>query len=167
MNNNIPFDFSTYLEQLTKQNKLCKNNNFIFCTASGINYLEGILENFRKSKAFICCSDVTEGGTSFGPSNWYNKRVLTAFILHRFRQGNTTDYNAKLQLCREIYTQFMSKMLKDEDDNIANMDYLDTHNVIWRELGGTFLNGCTGLYFMISLNEPVNLAYDEQEWTTE
>jgi hypothetical protein len=33
-----------------------------------------------------------------------------------------------------------------------------------RELGGQFLNGCTGLYFMVALDEPTDLQYNQDEW---
>ena len=33
-----------------------------------------------------------------------------------------------------------------------------------RELGGQFLNGCTGLYFMVALDEPTDLHFNAEEW---
>ena len=33
-----------------------------------------------------------------------------------------------------------------------------------REISEYFLNGCTGLYFMIDVSEPIDLQYNADEW---
>ena len=33
-----------------------------------------------------------------------------------------------------------------------------------RELVEYFISGCTGLYFMIDVSEPIDLSYNADEW---
>jgi hypothetical protein len=51
---------------------------------------------------------------------------------------------------------------KERFDN--NLIYMNTENVFSRELGQYFLNGCTGLYFMLDVSEPLELVYNKEEW---
>lgn len=60
--------------------------------------------------------------------------------------------------------QLLSKLIVDAEDLENELVYLDTANVMCRELGQYFLNGCTGLYFMIDISEPVDLVYASEEW---
>lgn len=46
-----------------------------------------------------------------------------------------------------------------------NLTYLNADDIRSNEIGGTFLNGCTGLYFQLSVDEPTELCYNPEEWT--
>src|SRR5574344_2008656 len=124
-----PFDFTSYMSQLTAGNKLAQQENFHFCTCSGISYLEGLLQSARTQKAFVCVSDVTDGQTLRVSGSWRQRRVFTVFILRRFSQGNMTDYQEQLSMCRRLYHQILSRLLRDEDSLIQNLDYLDTSDI--------------------------------------
>ena len=69
-----------------------------------------------------------------------------------------------MELCRELFRQFQSRMLRDALKFQDEMSQLNLQDIRSRELGGLVLNGCTGLYFMVSMDEPVNLCYDDGEW---
>ena len=62
--------------------------------------------------------------------------------------------------------QFHSRFIIDEADMQNELIYLGVANVKSRELGGNFLDSATGLYFTISMDEPINLVYDKSEWDT-
>lgn len=49
----------------------------------------------------------------------------------------------------------------------GSMLYLDVSDIRSNELGGQFLNGCTGLYFMLTMERPVDLCYAPSEWTNQ
>ena len=164
MNNKTDFDFYAYVARLAEKNKLARRAGFHNCTCSGINHLEGILQKFRTEKAFVCSSDVTEGSTTQRSGGWMKRRIFTVFILHRFKPGYMEDYEEKMELCRELFRQFQSRMLRDALKFQDEMSQLNLQDIRSRELGGLFLNGCTGLYFMVSMDEPVNLCYDDGEW---
>lgn len=55
-------------------------------------------------------------------------------------------------------------MIIDEDALSNDMVYLRTESVLSRELGQYFLNGCTSLYFMVEVAEPIDLTFDTTEW---
>ena len=44
------------------------------------------------------------------------------------------------------------------------LEYLNLNQVYSTELGRYSMNGCTGLYFMLTSDEPTDLQYDESLW---
>lgn len=47
------------------------------------------------------------------------------------------------------------------------MEFLDLTQVYSSELGRWSMNGVTGLYFMITSDEPIDIQYDESLWQTQ
>lgn len=159
------FDADDYFSSLYARNRLAQDKGFVYSTCSGVNSLEGMLADARSAKAFFCLDDTNDGALFQGRSGgWYKKRTFTVFLLHRYKYGDMTDRKKALGLCRDLFRQLMSRMLVDADDMRNDLIYLHTDNVLSRELGRYFLNGCTGLYFMIDVSEPVDLVFDGDEW---
>ena len=159
------FDAEGYFASLCESNRLANEWGFRFCTCSGIENLEGPLQRFRDTSAFFCLDDTTDGSMFRGKSGgWFKKRTFTVFIMHRYNFKDENSRIAVLHRCREIFRQVCSKMLVDEDSLENELVYLHTENILSRELGQYFLNGCTGLYFMIDISEPIELKYDDAEW---
>lgn len=75
------------------------------------------------------------------------------------------DRAEKLDICRQIFRQFHSRMIRDKY-MYEDMDksFLNVSQIYARELGEYFISGCTGLYFMTEVSEPINLCYKEDEW---
>jgi hypothetical protein len=69
-----------------------------------------------------------------------------------------------MNLCRELFRQFHSRFIVDEHRLQSELTYMAVDEIRCRELGGQFLNGCTGLYFMVALDEPTDLQYNQHEW---
>jgi hypothetical protein len=44
------------------------------------------------------------------------------------------------------------------------MTYLHVDRIPFYEIPGYFINGCAGLYFMITVDIPTDLCYDGSEW---
>lgn len=166
MNAKTFYDFNAYMARLTWQNRLAKSEGFIPCDCSGIAHLEGILQNMRTEKAFVCTSDVAEESTVNRGGGYFKRRVFTVFIIKRFRTGNMDSYRAALGTCRELMRQLHSRFIIDEADLQNDLVYLNVGNVKSRELGGQFLDSATGLYFTISMDEPTDLRYNAAEWDT-
>lgn len=161
------FDFHSYLYKLTEKNKLARENDFFPCSCSGISHLEEMLSSSRSHKAFVCVSDVSEDSTQRHSGGWFKRRVFTVFILCRYNTRSQDDYRDKIGVCRELFRQMHSRFLIDEHDLQNELAYLDVENIRSRELGGQFLNSCTGLYFMLSIDEPIDLQYNRDEWKQE
>lgn len=82
----------------------------------------------------------------------------------RYRISDMAERQAALEVCRRLFRQVHSRMLVDRENLDNELVYLNTDNVYSRELGEYFISGCTGLYFMIDVSEPVSLIYDSDEW---
>lgn len=160
------FDAESYFSSLCSLNKLAAEHRFKFCTCSGIESLQGPLQNFRDSNAFFCVDDTNDGSTFMGKNGgWFTKRTFTVFIMHRYDYKKESSRIEALRICRKLFRQICSKMIIDTDRLDNELVYLHTDNILSSELGRYFLNGCTGLYFMIDVSEPVDLVFDETEWT--
>lgn len=158
------FDFIQYMHDLTTANKLAIDKEFQAVTCSGINYLEGMLEQYQTTANFVCTTDTCQETTFQQSGGWFKRRVYTVFILARHEYGNMDDYAAKLAICRRLFRQLQSRFLHDSELLQTQMLYLHTEDIRSNELGATFLNGCTGLYFMLSMDEPTDIAYNPEEW---
>ena len=164
MNTKTLFDFVGYIKGLTQQNRLANNHQFVPCTCSGIGYLEDVLSRLRNERAFVCVSDVCEESITRHGGGWFKRRVFTVFLLSRYNVRDTEDYHTKMNLCRELFRQFHSRFIVDEHCLQSELTYMAVDEIRSRELGGQFLNGCTGLYFMVALDEPTDLQYNQDEW---
>lgn len=164
MNTKTLFDFVGYIKNLTQQNCLANDHQFVPCTCSGIGYLEDVLSRLRNERAFVCVSDVCEESITRHGGGWFKRRVFTVFLLSRYNVRDTEDYHTKMNLCRELFRQFHSRFIVDEHRLQSELTYMAVDEIRSRELGGQFLNGCTGLYFMVALDEPTDLQYNQDEW---
>ena len=164
MNTKTLFDFVGYIKGLTKQNRLANDHQFVPCTCSGIGYLEDVLSRLRNERAFVCVFDICEESITRHGGGWFKRRVFTVFILSRYNVRDNEDYHAKMNLCRELFRQFHSRFIVDEHRLQSELTYMGVDDIRSRELGGQFLNGCTGLYFMVALDEPTDLQYNQDEW---
>ena len=164
MNARKLFDFYEYLHTLTNHNRLAKQRRYHFCTCSGIGYLEELLAQMRQYPAFVCLSDVSEDSVRQMGGGWFKRRTFTAFVLKRYDTRSMNAYRTALDEARELFRQLHSRFIRDEADLQNELAYLRTDDVRSRELGSQFLNGCAGLYFMINIDEPIDLCYDAEEW---
>ena len=162
------FDIIAYLQGLVSRNRLANARGFCFSTCSGVQALEGLLTDMRDATRFVCVSDVTQGNTTYNGQSWSARRVATVFILSRYELGNAASYAAAITECRALMNQLLSGMLHDAE-RIANATEasLRLDEVRSNELGGTFLDGCTGLYFMVGVDEPLDIAYHDEDWLTD
>jgi hypothetical protein len=143
---------------------LARKSGFYPCACSGIDSLEELLENFRKQPSFFAVDDTNDGVTERRSGGFFKKRTFTVFLLHRYEFGNMADRERALSVCRELFRQIHSRLLVDKEKFDNNLIYMNTDNVFSRELGQYFINGCTGLYFMFDVSEPLDLIFDKDEW---
>lgn len=158
------FDSYSYFGELCRQNRLAQVQGFQFCRCAGLNGLQEAIDKFRTAAAFFCVDDTTDGTTFERNGGYFQRRVFTVFLLKNYQFDNMKDRMDSLMVCRRLFAQLYSRMLVDSDRLYNDLIYLNTSRVHFREIENYFLNGCTGLYFMIDVDEPVNLAYDETEW---
>lgn len=166
MNAKQLFDYIGYFRSLYEHNVLAQTSGFRFCTCSGPGGLQGMLQQFRTANAFFCVDDTCDGCiTRQRNGGYFNTRVLMVYLLHRYNIKTMDSYQAALDVCRRLLQQLMSRMIIDEDALSNEMVYLRSDSLRTNELGQYFLNGCTGLYFRVEVNEPVDLTFDASQWT--
>ena len=165
METNKLFDAISYFKNIAGKNRLAKSNGFYPCACSGINTLDEVLAKFKKESAFISVDDTNDGVTERRSSGgFFKKRTFTVFIMKRYKYGDMANRQVSMNICRELSRQMHSRMLKDRENMGNKLIYMNTDNVYSRELGEYFINGCTGVYFMVDVSEPINLMYDATEW---
>lgn len=164
MNAKTLFDSIAYFKGLCEHNKLAIAHDFFPCQCSGINSLEEVQQNLRRQTAFLAVDDTNDGRTVRRGGGFFKKRTFTVFLFMRYKHGDMADRQEKLNICRDLFRQIHSRMLRDEHDLENDMIYLNVNDVMSREMGGLFLTSCTGLYFMTDVMEPIDISYDADEW---
>lgn len=157
------FDAVQYFSNLTNSNKLAKAEKFFPCQSSGPASLEGIINNMRTERAFVCIDDTNESNTFSSGSSFFMRRVFTIHILIRYKDGDLDDRQRQIDICRRLFRQFHSRLIRDKYHQ--QLQFVDVNSIMSRDYGQYFLNGITGLYFVLQSNEPINLCYDAEEWT--
>lgn len=159
------FDAVSYFRDLSKSNKLASELGFMPTTCSGPFSLEGLLTSMSKSKNFIVIDDTNDGNVSVnGDGGLFKIVTYTVWILMRYKFNDMNDRQEKLNTCRKIFRQFLSKMLVDRAEWQNDFTYLLSDHVDTRELGAYFINGLTGVEFHLDVAEPLDLVYNDAEW---
>ncbi len=162
----VGFDAFSYFRDLTKQNKLTSELGFVPTTCSSPLSFEGLLANMSKSKNFVVIDDTNEGNVAINGDGSYRKNMTyTVWILMRYKQFDMNDRQEKLNTCRKIFRQFLSKIVIDKYRwQEQYCTYTLSDQVDSREIGAYFINGLTGVEFHIDVSEPLDLEYNYEEW---
>lgn len=160
------FDALAYFAELGRTNKLAKENGFVVDFCSGPGALEPMMTNYRDAENFIFVDDTTSSNTFSNKVGWFDRNVYCVHILAGYDLGDADSYNRALRLCRTIFRQFLSKVIKDKENyKYGNaLMYLNTGNIYSNEYGRYSFNGCTGLFFQVQNDEPTDLTYNADEW---
>lgn len=160
------FNALEYFTELGKKNKLARRNRFVVDYCSGMGALVPMMQNYRDAENFIFIDDTTSGNTFSNKVGWFDRNVYCVYILAGYDYNNAESYNETLKLCRRIFRQFLSRVIKDKErykygDRLM---YLNTGNVYSQEFGRYSFNGVTGLFFQLQNDEPTDLIYDDDDW---
>lgn len=160
------FNAPAYFKDLAEKNKLAKTNSFMVGYCAGPDGINDVLQDFRKVKNFILIDDTTSQNTYSHGVTFFDRNVYTVFILAGYKMDDMEDRQEKLNLCRKIFRQFHSRLIKDKSSLVFGneLSYLDVQSILSKELPRYSLNGVTGLYFMVNNEEPVDLTYNANDW---
>lgn len=166
MTKQLNFNPLDYFEMLAKQNVLCRKNEFMPVFCSGPDNIEGLMAEYRTTENFIVIDDTTDNNVHNNKPGWFTKSVYTVWILASTRYNDPERRKERMKLCREIFRQFLSRMLNDKAKMVYGqaMYYMDLSRIYYKELGRYSFNGATGLYFMVENDIPENLIFVEDEW---
>ena len=165
MNNDYPqgrWDATAFFEQLTATNRLAKSEGFTFCRVSGLDGFEEALDNMQQSLAFICVSDIANGYTELNntPST---RRVKTIFMAIRHKIDDMRARNTCMDTMREVFRQFMSKLILEKTKLENHCIYLDPR-ISFNEIDRDFFSGCACAYFQIAVDVYTDLRLNPDEW---
>lgn len=160
------FDGELYFRDMAAKNKLCDSIGFKIGSCTGPESIQTVMAEFSGHGNFVLVDDTNDGRMFSNKVGRFMRRVYTVFILARYDWDDLEDRREKLELCRRIYRQFLSRVLKDRKryDDEGRM-FLNLDNMFYRELGRYSMNGVTGLYFMVENDEPTDLIFSADDWT--
>lgn len=162
------FDAIAYFQEMATKNKKASEGGFLPVIISGPQNLEGLFEQYRDYDRFIAITDNNSSNisSSDGAYGFTDRRTFTVFILAAYEYNNMDDREEKLKLCRKIFKEFVSKIIFDKFTYQEKMMYFNTQSIPNEDIGRYLVNGLTGLFFTLSVWEPVELIYDADEWNT-
>jgi len=154
------FDPITYMKALHGKMKLTATK-YRFETVSGVSALEGVLEHSRRDKYFFAVDDSQDGQTFRGAGGTYfERRPYTVFILGKAEYGNMEQRTEVLTEAKTIFRTILSKLILDK----KTIPVLDVERIQFYEVPPAFATGCSGLYFIFTVDNAVNLVYNDAEW---
>ena len=147
-------------------NKLLKDLNFHFSTASNIGDMADMLYESRDYENHFVLVDTNTSNTQMQRGGGFNETMqYTCFMLMRFEPGDEKDRKAKRKICRKIQRSILSKILLDgETFEEDELQFFDTQNILTQYIQDFMLNGLTGMWFVFQLPEPRDLRYNKNEW---
>lgn len=161
------FEGISYLTSLAKANCLAQDHKFYVGICSDLHAIEPMMSNYQTEANFILVMDTVDGSMVGGHPGWFNRRVYTVAIIARHRWDDMSDRQEKLQLCREIYRQMLSRLIVDRDEMESDDElpaFLRTDSMAYREMEPYDMAGATGVVFTLRVDEPVDLKYNKEEW---
>ena len=151
-----------FFEQLTATNRLARQEHFTFCRVSGLDGFEEALENMQQSTAFVCVSDIANGYTELNNTP-RTRRVKTIFMAMRHKIDDMAARNTCMDIMREIFRQFMSKLILEKTKLEQDCIYLDPR-ISFNEIDRYFFSGCACAYFQIAVDVYTDLRFNPTEW---
>jgi hypothetical protein len=160
------FDGISYLKNMAMANKLAKDNQFLVAECSGLQAIEPMMDNYQTSSNFIMIDDTVDGEMVSNKVSWFNRRIYTVSIIARHQYDDMEDRQKKLDLCREIYRQMLTRLICDREDYERGDDliYMRTSIIRYREMNTYAMDGATGVTFSLPVDEPTDLEYNKEEW---
>ena len=124
------FNASDYFKNCNSKLKLCVDNKYKFSRVTGLEYLEDILSDL-KQPAYLAVDDTDDGVTVREGAGYFVKRVITVFILRRYKLSDQVDRETKLAETRLIRNKLTAKLIKDSNamEELMYLDKIRSHSV--------------------------------------
>lgn len=151
-----------YFENANNTLKLTKGK-YTFCRVTGINYLEDVLSNLASSDAFLAVDDTDDGVTIEKGGGYFDRRSIVVYVLKKYDFNNQIDRETKTNETRLIRKKLLAKLIKDSS-SVDGLMFLDKTRFPYHEVPGMFAAGTCGIYFIATLNEPVELIHDDNDY---
>ena len=156
------WDATAFFEYLTATNRLAKAEGFTFCQVSGLDGFEEALDNMQQSLAFVCVSDIANGYTELHNTP-RTRRVKTIFMAMRHKIDDMKARNTCMDIMRELFRQYMSKLILEKTKLEQQCIYLDPR-ISFNEIDRYFFSGCACAFFQVAVDVYTDLRYNPTEW---
>ncbi len=156
------WDASLFFENLCATNNLANTEHFVFCRVSGLEGFEEALAQMQTATAFCCVSDIADGYTELNNTP-RTRRVKTVFLAMRHAAEDMAARSECMEIMRELFRQFMSKLIMEKTRLEENCIYIDPR-ISFNEIDRYFFSGCACAYFQIAVDVYTDLRYNEYEW---
>lgn len=160
--NNFNWDATSYFEDLTSSNRLCKSLDAKFCRVSGLEGFQEALTRFQRAKMIVAASDIAPGVLDLTNSP-HIRRAKLVFMAMRHSIDSMQAREECMDLMREVFRQFMSCLIMERVQIEQNGIYIDD-NVAFTEIDRYFASGMACAYFQLGITSYTNLVYNPEEW---
>ncbi len=157
------WDASAFFENLTSTNRLAQSEGFTFCRVSGLDGFEEAVNDAQSQIAFVCVSDIADGYTELNNTP-RTRRVKTVFLAMRHAAEDMEARTECMEIMRELFRQFMSRLILEKVRLEQNSIYLDPR-ITFTEIDRYFFTGAAGAYFQIAVDVFTDLRFNADEWT--
>ena len=157
------WDAAAFFESLTASNRLARQEGFTFCRVSGLDGFEEAVSAMQSVSAFVCVSDIADGYTELNNTP-RTRRVKTVFFAMRHAAEDMAAREECMEIIRELFRQFMSRLLPEKVRLEQNCIYLDPR-ISFNEIDRYFFSGAAGAYFQIAVDVFTDLRYNPDEWS--
>ncbi len=140
---NGSWDAAKFFEELTATNKLAQSEHFVFCRVSGLDGFEEAVNEAQTQTAFVCVSDIADGYTELNNTP-RTRRVKTVFFAMRHAAEDMAARAECMETMRELFRQFMSRLLPEKVRLEQNCIYLDPR-ISFNEIDRYFFSGAAAL----------------------
>lgn len=159
------WDPSIYFREVVSQNKLAEEHSFSFVTVPSIIGAMMLASDRTKSVAHVAFCETSDGSTAQGLSaGFFRRKVFTVFILYRYDIKNEAQRMERLNICRELRDQIYSRFLRDSETLEDALSYSFQTSIQERDTPQFTLDGCTGTWFQMQVDIPVDLRYKAEQW---
>ena len=158
----LSWNATAFFQSLTSTNKFAKEKAFTFAKVSGLDGFEEALSQLQSATAIVAVSDISQGYIEVNNSP-HTRRVKTVFLAMRHALGDMTARQACMDNMRELFRQFMSKLILEKTKQEQHNIYLDPR-ISFQEIDQYFFSGCACAYFQIAVDTYTDLRYDPTEW---
>jgi len=162
MTANFNWNASEFFKALTEQNKMAKELGFRFCNVTGLQGFEEALARMQNTTAFVAVDDSSQGFTDINNTP-HTRRIKTVFLAKRHAIDNMSARATCMEQMREIFRQFMSRLILERTRLEQNCIYLD-NRIQFQEIDQYFLSGCACAYFQIAEETFTDLRFRYSEW---
>lgn len=157
------WDASKFFQSLTECNKLALSEGFRFCRVSGLEGFEEAINTMQTAPAIVAVCDINDGYTELNNTP-RTRRVKTVFLAMRHAAEDMDARTECMEIMREIFRQFMSRLFLEKVKLEQNCIYLDPR-ISFTEIDRYFFSGAACAYFQIAVDVFTDLRVNPDEWS--